>query len=184
MAILSILASLAGPGLSSILSGKDSAKALDTLSSMATVARQRAMSQGVSVALVLTTPSQAQDLQGQAVTLVGLAKDVAGVTRMSAVAPWTQLPGGVKVESYLRNGADGFYAAGGGSLPVGALPAKLNGGTVSGSYSYIIFRPDGSVDARSSGPTLTFQRKSTGAAKMEYMLVVQEGSGRTKVVVE
>ena len=66
-------------------------------------------------------------------------------------------------------------------IPARELPVKLDGQTVT-EYSYIVFRPDGSVDSPAKAPSLTLKRLSKADTKDDYIILVQENSGRCKVI--
>ncbi|MEO7934192.1 MAG: prepilin-type N-terminal cleavage/methylation domain-containing protein [Chthoniobacterales bacterium] len=184
MAVISILGSLTVAGLGSF-PARNVSKAVSVLNSVAVLARQEAMSKGTPVALIVLTGT-AHDVEslGQAVLLVSLTRQAGSAVQLKAVTPWMRLPVDALMEPYKRDGDATFYIAGTGSLPAGALPAKLNGGYVDAGYSYIVFQPDAAVDAAGIGPALTFQRRHPANSRIDYTMLVQENSGRTKVISE
>lgn len=183
ISILALLASMTGPGVGSILAGRDTTRAINLFSSAASQARQRAISTGSYVALIITPAGSSNDSDGQALALLSLAKGSSGVTSLTFATPWVKLPASVRTDAYLRDGTSSFYSSGSGSLPAGSLPLNLNGAQVS-QYSYIVFRPDGSVDSPTVGPALSLRRKQKADTKTDYLMLVQEDSGRTRVVTD
>ncbi len=178
VAVISFLATLLSPALGSILGGRNVARALDVVSSAAAVARQMAMTKGNPIAMVVSQSSHATPDDNPAVML--LSAPEISTDPWSPVGAWTKVPTNVQLDVYLRDGKKSFFAGGEGPL-VAPLPLKLNGKSVS-EYDYIVFYPDGSVNAPANGPALTFRRLNKADTSTEYTLVVQSNSGRTKII--
>ena len=64
---------------------------------------------------------------------------------------------------------------------LGASLPTLEGDLIA-SYCFVVFRPDGSMDAPSSNPFLEFKRLRAGAVGTEYALVLSPETGRARVV--
>jgi len=178
VALISLLATLVSPALSSVLGGRNVARALDVVSSTAAVARQMAMTKGNPIAMVVSQSSHSTPDDNPAVML--LSAPEISTDPWAPVGAWTKVPTNVQLDVYLRDGKKSFFAGGEGPL-LAPLPLKLNGKSVS-EYDYIVFYPDGSVNAPANGPALTFRRLNKTDTATEYTMVVQSNSGRTKII--
>ena len=189
VAIVSVLATMVAPSISSVFNGKNSSRALDVLTSSATVARQTAMSSGSPVALVVNRSARSSVDSTQAVLILQAPGDATVLqdnpdNTASVWTPkgnWTRVPSNVEVAVFKRDGATSFYDAASGGPLNGTLPVKFEGKPVT-DYDYIVFYSDGSVDAPASGPALTFRRLTSAADAVDFKMVVQSNSGRVKIL--
>jgi len=173
MAIIALLSTLTLLSVS-VITGSHLAKAVDTIDGATVVARQRAISSSSYVALVTTPASSGTTSSGQALLLVSAKLNASGVMQWNATDAWVLLPPDIQITT------SSFYAPGGSSLS-GNLPLNLSGTPVS-NYAYIIFCPDGSVEAPTLGPTINLRRSNKSTSNADYTIIVQQDSGRAKVV--
>ncbi|KAH0534008.1 hypothetical protein FGG08_007385 [Glutinoglossum americanum] len=153
--------------------------AVQLISRSTVVARQMAMGSGQPVALVLSNSSGVL----QAVMMLKGTAGSAGTMQWEAATPWESLPDGVGTEVFARDGDQTFYseATAGGPLTGSftQLPLKYKGNDIS-SYSYIVFRPDGTVAAPKIGPSLSLKRLNKDNTANDYIILVQENTGRSR----
>ncbi|MBE2205282.1 MAG: prepilin-type N-terminal cleavage/methylation domain-containing protein [Chthoniobacterales bacterium] len=179
VAIMSLVTSFSVGSISSLSAGRDLNHSVEVLTRSAMVARQTAMAGGHPVALVVSTAGERA-----AITWLEARTDSDGQREWSAAGRWEKLPKQIGLGVFPRGGSDSFYSVSeseaGGALE-GELPVRLDGAAVT-EYSYIVFRPDGSVDAPAQAPSLTLKHLSKANLKDAYIILVQENSGRCKVI--
>ena len=178
VAILSVLASVLTPAMTSILGGKASSQAMEVIANTMAVARQTAMTTGQPVALVVSQPTGATTDESQGVLLLGSTSS----TDWVPTGAWTKLPANVRLDIFNRDGTKSFYGSGAGGLPT-SLPVKLNGKDVT-AFDGIVFYPNGAVDSPANGPAVTLSRLHVAATvtNPDYTVVVQSDSGRAKII--
>lgn len=194
LAVISLLATMVTPALTSIFGGKNSTRALDVVSNSAALARQTAMTTGRPIALVVNRSERAAVTDTQAVLVLSAPEstvpavdEATGQTTWVPKGTWTKMPTSVQVNVRERaeEGKPSFYRATSAGPLTGTLPIKLDGKEVT-DYDYIVFYPDGSVDAPTVGPALEFKRYQGGqdmtTVAADYTLVVQSNSGRAKII--
>lgn len=179
LAILSIMASFVAPAMSSVINGRSTSRAADQTMNAALLARQISLANRCPVALVISRPATVSG-KTQAILILASRRDASGTLSWSAVGGWTKVPDGSVLEPYKRDGEQSFYAAGQNDLS-GILPVRLDGLEVS-AYDYIMFHPDGIVDAPKSAPAVIVSSALRTSARQEYTIVVQSETGRPKVL--
>jgi prepilin-type N-terminal cleavage/methylation domain-containing protein len=185
IAIMCVLTGLSVTLLGPILSGRDLNKALTLTGGVVENARQQAITRGVSIALLLITSTQsATNTSTQSQSLVLLAYDQAAAT-WNSITTVIQLPTSIQITPYLRDSVSSFYAYSSSSSQIPSLPSTLNGKTLA-NFSYIVFNPDGSVNAPTAGPALNVlrTRRQNVSSTSDYVLLIQEDTGRMKVIEE
>ncbi|MEZ0297283.1 MAG: Tfp pilus assembly protein FimT/FimU [Candidatus Methylacidiphilales bacterium] len=183
VAVISVMLSLSGPSLMSVMTGRSISLGLNMVSSMTAQARQAALSGGQPVALVITEADATNSGSTQAlILLAATGTDSTGTMQWKAKCMWNQLPRNVLVEAFVRNGSPSFFNQTGTDTPLsGPLPVLMNNNTIT-KYSYIVFFPDGSVSAPTSGPAVTIRNRGKVSTTPDFTLVVQTDSGRAKVI--
>jgi prepilin-type N-terminal cleavage/methylation domain-containing protein len=183
IAIMSVLASLMVSSIKSLAGVGHLNRAVEMVSQSAALAHQIALSEGKSVALVLSAADALTD-GNQAVLILKGTPDSSGTPQWEAATPWKTLPPDVKTAVLNRDNVSTFYTEESIKAPLtgaGNLSLKFKGSEIS-KYSYIVFRPDGTVDAPKSGPSLTLKRLNTANLHDDYIILVQENTGRSKVI--
>jgi prepilin-type N-terminal cleavage/methylation domain-containing protein len=182
--IICVLATITIRSTSGLTDSKELNRALQTVTRTMSLARQQSMSKGVPVALVLTRPADLEAdkkaFQGMMVLEGSLSANGTSTT-WKPTSNWEPLPRQVQTEVFERNGNKSFYASTSGGALQGRLPVELNGAEVV-DYSYVIFRPDGTVDAPETGPSLSISRLHNQRDTEDYIVLVQENTGRSKVI--
>jgi len=183
VAVLSILAAVTVPGLQSILKGNALRTASDRAWATLSTGRQEAVSRQANVAVVLTTGrSGASSHKADAFLLLVASPNGSGWTWAPA-SKWIRLPAGVEVKpesgSYLSSTTASPEVAAYAGIS-GVLP-KIDGETVA-DFTYVVFRPDGSVDSATANPVLGFRRLNSTATTTETALVLSPDSGRARFV--
>jgi hypothetical protein len=79
----------------------------------------------------------------------------------------------------VRNDSGSLYASSEGDLRE-PPKAPLNGQVVA-DFFYLIYRPDGSIDAPQMAPSIAIRRQ-THPTLNDYVVIAQENTGRVKVV--
>jgi prepilin-type N-terminal cleavage/methylation domain-containing protein len=186
MGILALLATVSVPSLSGIMKGRALSDASDKAWGAISAARQEAISRQANVAVVLTNGRSASPYKSDAFILLVASSSQNGGTvtwTWSPISRWLKLPIGIAVApeaaSYLSSAQSttpvAAYSGISGSIP------RLEGETIS-DYSYVVFRPDGTVDSASANPVLGFRRLRPDASAAESALVLSPESGRARVV--
>jgi len=178
MAIVSLLASFSVGSVTSLTTTGNLNHSVEAVTRNAVTARQTAMSSGQPVAMAVATSGT------RGILLLKGDSDAAGTMNWTPAGGWEKLPDQIAMGVFPRDGADSFYANSGNQsngLLSGDLPTKMNGKVVS-EYSYIVFRPDGSVDSPAKAPSLTLKRLSKADKNDDYIILVSENSGRCKVI--
>ena len=195
IAIIVILISLTVPALISTSAGRDLDKAVDTAQTLASAARQQAISKGTMVALLLSGTSSASLNNSQEFMLLQASINSSGTATWSASSQWVRVPTDVLLTPLARNNTYSFYAinsaapaSAGNSWVTSSLsssfPATVGTQTLTSTnsaYSYIVFNSDGSVSAPTSGPAINLQRNIPSVTTPDYMVLIPEASGRAKV---
>ena len=194
IAIISVMATLTGPVIGSIMSGRALSGAVDRAWSAVSAARQVATARQTPVALLFTADRQTNNSEKSDAFILMEAKstpaaDGSATWRWMPEGTWRKLPHGVQLIVGVDTdnpGAVGFYSSANSSLPTcynqiaNALP-RLEGESIS-SYSFVVFRPDGSMDAPASNPFLEFKRLRAGVTNSDSALVISPDSGRGRLV--
>lgn len=186
VAVLSVLTAVVVPGVSGILQGQALRGASDRAWTAVTAARAEAISRQTNVALVITAGRSADPNQSEAIMLLAASRDGsagAGGWTWEPASRWQKLPVGVEARpletgSFLQSSAATPSIAAYGAL-ADALPA-IDGAPVD-RFSYVVFRPDGSVDSGSANPVLAFRRLVVETGP-EMALVLSPDSGRARIV--
>lgn len=186
LAILSMLSGLLVTGLPSVFSARASAQASTLAAELLAKARQQALTQGQPVAVIFSKPFSAESRQA----IMLLSGSVEGTElKWQAVSPWHQLADGIRVdpvkhavadvETSVSATVDSLYQSTSRSLDIPNI-VRLDGRQVS-EYFFLIFRPDGSIDAPEIAPSIEVGRYSKKALN-DYTIIAQENTGRIKVV--
>lgn len=185
MAILAILATMSQLGVTSLMKGQALRGAAEQTWSAVANARQLAVSKRMHVALVLTPSRVKKGETEESMALMVLSAHLADSSwTWAPESRWISLPTGIAVTpegnsffASAQTGSDGAY----GQI-TDALP-KLDGETIT-EFSYIVFRPDGSVDATASTqPVVGFRRLKSGlGSDAETALVLNPESGRMRLM--
>ena len=175
LAIISLLVGLSFGNLTSLSTRGRLNHSLEQVTRSAVLARQTSMSTGFPVAYVVSNTEE------RGILLLRGTPGATSTLQWTPTGAWERLPEQIDLQVFERDSAPSFYSASGNGLLTGDLPAKLNNKTVS-DYSYIIFRPDGSVDAPTRAPSLSLRRLSKNNTNDDYIILVQENSGRCKVI--
>jgi len=176
VAIISILGGVLATNAPALLSSRASAGGATLISNVLHSARQQALSASLPVAVVFTARS-GPDAR-QAVTLLKGTRQ-GGALHWEAASPWSPLSQGVTVVPLERSDTSSLYEQGNGLFDGSAL-SSFNGQPVS-QYFYLVYRPDGSIDAPQIAPSLVI---STKPDINDYVVVAQENTGRVKVVAQ
>jgi len=177
LAIISVAAAFVMPPISSLLSGQASDKAAAMASDALVSARQLAISKGLPIAVAFSPQPDSSD-KSQGVLLLSGVRHGASVTWTPA-GGWNRLPQGAFVSVYERSGNKTYFSQPGGALP-SSLPVKFDGLPVS-NYFYIIYRPDGTIDAPQIAPSVSI-RRFTQPNTDDYIVLAQENTGRVKII--
>lgn len=178
VAIISVLGGLLATNLSSVLSSRASAGGVTLVSNLLHSARQQALSAGLPVAVVFASRS-GPDSRQAVVLLKGTL--TGGSLNWEAASPWNPLSNGVMVDPIERDDKDSLYEESEGRFDGSAL-APFDGRQVA-DYFYLVYRPDGSIDAPEISPGLVIRRQ-TKPDITDYVVVAQENTGRVKVVAQ
>jgi|GEM_PF-2150937 len=178
IAIISVLGGLLATNLSSVLSSRASAGGVTLVSNLLHSARQQALSAGLPVAVVFASRS-GPDSRQAVVLLKGTL--TGGSLNWEASSPWNPLSNGVMVDPIERDDKDSLYEESEGRFDGSAL-APFDGRQVA-DYFYLVYRPDGSIDAPEISPGLVIRRQ-TKPDITDYVVVAQENTGRVKVVAQ
>jgi prepilin-type N-terminal cleavage/methylation domain-containing protein len=185
MAIVSVLASVTIPAIASVFKGRSTAGAADVVSNVAGVARQTAMSKGVPVAMVVSRNSGTGVSDSQGILLLSGVYDAASnSTTWTPIGAWHRLPSSVAADNFPRDGHPSFYGSDAHEpITLTALPLKFDGKVIS-DYDYVIFQPNGSVDAPAgiTGPAVTFRTETAPNSRTDYTVVIQSDSGRSRII--
>lgn len=185
IAVVSLMLSVSAPALVSIMSGRSVSLGLNAVAGMTAQARQMAMSGGQPVALVISTADAADPGSTQAlILLAAVGQDSTGTMQWKPKSVWNRLPRNVLVEAFERPDGSSFFSNNSttaGAPLTGTLPVQMDTKPVN-EYVYIVFYPDGSVSAPTSGPAVTLRQRGRTNATPEFTLVVQSDSGRAKVI--
>jgi prepilin-type N-terminal cleavage/methylation domain-containing protein len=172
VAVLAVLGSMAVPGLQSILKGRALRTASEQAWGAVSMARQEAISRQANVAVVLTTGrSSGSSEKSDALMLLVASPSASGWT-WTPCSKWIKLPSGVEAKpeagSYLSSATStpsvAAYAG------IASALSKIDGETVT-NFTYVVFRPDGSVDSATANPVLGFRRWNSPATTTETALV-------------
>jgi prepilin-type N-terminal cleavage/methylation domain-containing protein len=178
MAIISLLASFSASSVTSLTTTGNLNHSVEAVTRSAVAARQTAMSSGQPVAMAVAMTGN------NGILLLKGESDAAGTMTWTPSGAWERIPDQIGMGVFPRDGMDSFYANSGSQsngLLSGELPTKMNGKGIT-EYSYIVFRPDGSVDAPAKAPSLTLKRLSKADKNDDYIILVSENSGRCKVI--
>lgn len=192
ISMIMLLATFAGPAIGGILTGRALSRTVDQTWSAVSAARQLAIAKQAPVALLFTVDRQPASSEKSDAFILAAAKSTAAADgsvtwNWLPEGTWRKLPHGVELmigQDADNNGAVGFYSSA--SLPASysqitaSLP-PLEGESIS-SYSFVVFRPDGSVDAPASNPFLEFKRLRAGVSNSDSALVISPDSGRSRLV--
>jgi len=178
VAIMSTLGGLLFSSLPGMFSSRASANGANLVANLLLSARQQAVSNGRPVAVVIA--NRIDPDERQAIILLDGNRQGSGM-QWEALTSWQQLSKGVDVTPLTRNDAQSMYNSDQGELrqPPTAL---LNGHLVS-DFFYLIYRPDGSIDAPQIAPSLAVRRQ-THPTLNDYVVIAQENTGRVKVVAD
>jgi prepilin-type N-terminal cleavage/methylation domain-containing protein len=185
IAIMSVLIALAVPSICSIANGRNIANAVDITSDLAATARQQALTSGSPIALILS-PLPASGLVDahQSLLLLQGTQSGSGTYNWKTATPWIKLPNTVLLAPYARNSASSFYSSasssGTASYP---LSSTVNGIDLS-TCSYVIFLPDGTVLAPQAGPAISLTRANKSGTNADYVVLIQQDSGRSKIIAQ
>lgn len=195
MVIISIMLGVTFSSVTSLTTGREMNAAVETVSRSMVTARQLSMTRGLPVALAISpAKTSSADTTRQALLILEGIRQANGTIAWTATTPWKVLPQVITTKVFERSAnSPTFYdqsTSGGGNgndqeetgvvgTLHGELPIKLNGESIS-SYSYIIFQPDGTVEAPEDGPSLSLSRD--GKNTYDYLVLVQKNSGRSKVI--
>lgn len=187
MGVLALLASLSIPSIGSIMKGRALSDASDRTWTAVASARQEAIARQANVAMVLTNGRSSNPDKSDAVILLTAeaTQGTGGAVTWTwkPITRWSKLPQGVEVKpesnSYLSSSNSTPSSAAYSGITA-AIP-KLDNESIT-SYSYVVFRPDGSVDSASSNPVLEFKRLRPDAPNTETALVLSPDSGRARIV--
>lgn len=178
VAIISLLLGLSASIAPSLLSSRASAGVATLISNTLHSARQLAMSGGLPVAVVFANRSESDSLQ--AVTMLkGTRQD--GSLRWEVASPWNPLSERILVDALKRDNIASLYSQSEGSFDGMAL-SPFNGRQVE-DFFYLVYRPDGSIDAPQIAPSLVIRREN-GPLQSDYVVVAQENTGRIKIVAQ
>jgi prepilin-type N-terminal cleavage/methylation domain-containing protein len=185
VAVLAVLASVTVPGLQSILKGNALRTASERAWGTLSTGRQEAIARQANVAVVLTTwdrTNPAESDKPDAFMLLVASPSGSGWT-WTPGSKWIKLPAGVEAKpesgSYLSSATSNPAVAAYSGI-AGVLP-KIDGETVT-DFTYVVFRPDGSVDSATANPVLGFRRLNSTATTTETALVLSPDSGRARFV--
>jgi len=178
VAIISVLGGLLATNLSSVLSSRASAGGVTLVSNLLHSARQQALSAGLPVAVVFAGRS-GPDSRQAVVLLKGTL--TGGSLDWEAASPWNPLSNGVMVDPIERDDIASLYKQQEGRFDGSAL-APFDGRQVA-DYFYLVYRPDGSIDAPEISPGLVIRRQTKPDIN-DYVVVAQENTGRVKVVAQ
>ena len=178
VAIISVLGGLLATNLSSLLSSRASAGGVTLVSNLLHSARQQALSAGLPVAVVFASRS-GPDSRQAVVLLKGTL--TGGSLNWEAASPWNPLSNGVMVDPIERDDIASLYKQQEGRFDGSAL-APFDGRQVA-DYFYLVYRPDGSIDAPEISPGLVIRRQTKPDIN-DYVVVAQENTGRVKVVAQ
>lgn len=175
LAVISILAGFSMGGVASLTGAGNMRRSVEVVLGSAAAARQAAMTSGQPVAMVVST-------EEPGILLLRGEFDRAGALTWAPLSPWENFPNRIGMRVFPREDSDSFYTESSpeGAL-TGALPARRGGAAVT-AYSYIVFRPDGSVDAPKRAPSLGLRRLDKSGETDDFILLVSENSGRCKVI--
>jgi prepilin-type N-terminal cleavage/methylation domain-containing protein len=183
IAILGILASVAMPGLQSILKGNALRTASEQAWSAVSTARQQAIARQSNVAVVITSGRSTENSEKVDAIMLLLAKHTDQGWSWTPISRWNKLPRGVETKPE----ADSYLSSTNPHPTVAAyerlssdLP-KIDGESVT-SFTFVVFRPDGSVDSATANPVLGFRRLKSTATAAESALVLSPDSGRARFV--
>lgn len=181
--LIAILASFVIPSLGPN-SGHALRNSVERSCSLVSLARSEAISRQKPVALILTDPTPSADLSKPQACILLSAE--AGNWR--PITAWAKLPRGVNVtpSNSQNSGEKSFYSSGttpeiSAYIHLDAALPKLGDESIN-SYYYIVFRPDGSVDASSNSPSLLYTRLHRNTSSPESALVLSPESGRSRIV--
>ena len=178
IAVISMLSGLLASSLPSLFSSRASANGASLVSNLLLLARQQALTSGKPIAVVFANPTVPEGPQAM-MLLKGSRKD--GVLSWEPTSPWNRFGDGVRVKPLERDAVASLYHPNEGNLS-GLTMAVLNGAAVS-DFCYLVFRPDGSIDAPQIAPSVVINRK-TQPNLNDYVVVAQENTGRVKILTQ
>lgn len=178
IAIISTLGGLAITALSGISSSRASANGASLVADVLLSARQLALSSGEPVAVVFAARVHSE--KPQAIMLLeGSWQD--GALRWKPASRWQLFGNEISVVPFMRDQSDSLYRSGTAGLSAG-LDIPLAGEKVA-DYFYLIYRPNGSIDAPQIAPSVAIRRQTKESVN-DYVVVAQENTGRIKIVGE
>ncbi|MGB8353851.1 MAG: prepilin-type N-terminal cleavage/methylation domain-containing protein [Chthoniobacteraceae bacterium] len=176
IAIMVVLLALTIPAFVGVSSGRDIVKAVDTAQSMASIARQQAMTKGTMVALLFSGTSNVSASNSQEFLLLQ-----ANINTSGSYA-WTPSSAAVRIPKDVQITAPSFYSPSAGTSGVPSLPTTIAFGSKNVTdFSYVMFYSDGSVASLASGPTINLQKTTESGTNPDYEVVIPSASGRAKV---
>ena len=109
--------------------------------------------------------------------LEGMWKD--GALHWSPASRWQMFGNEINVLPFVRDQAESLYLSSSIELK-SSLDLPLQGDKVS-DYFYLIYRPNGSIDAPQTAPSVAIRRQNKESVN-DYVVVAQESTGRIKIV--
>ena len=192
--IICLLATFTVPAIGSIMAGRALGDSVDRAWSAVSAARQVAIAKQAPVALLFTVDRQSASIEKSDAFILMAAKSTVAADGSTSwkwmpEGTWRKLPHGVQLligEDAGNLGSAGFYSSASSALPtsynqISASLPRLEGEIIAG-YSFIVFRPDGSVDAPASNPFFEFKRLRAATTNSDFALVISPDSGRSRVV--
>lgn len=176
LAIISTLGGLTVTALSQVSSSRASANGASLVADLLLSARQQAMSTGQPVAVVFS--DRVRPEKPQAVMLLeGSWQN--GALHWNPSSRWHMLGSEISVVPFVRDQSDSLYRSGLAGLE-SPLALPLQGENVT-DYFYLIYRPNGSIDAPQIAPSVAIRRQNKESVN-DYVVVAQENTGRIKIV--
>lgn len=183
MAILSVLITMAVPSIHSIADGRNISNAVDITCNLAATARQQALTKGSAIALILSPqPATGSTDAHQSLLLLEGAQNGSGTVVWKTSSPWIKLPNAVILTPYVRNNVPTFYSSGSSSaMGSNPLSSTVNGINLS-TCTYVVFLPDGTVLSPQGGPDISLRRANKSGTNADYDVLIQDNSGRSKII--
>ena len=180
IAIMVVLLALTIPAFVGVSSGRDIVKAVDTAQSMASIARQQAITKGTMVALLFSGTSNISASNSQEFLL--LQANIINSGSNAGSYAWSPSSTAVRIPKDVQMTAPSFYSPLAGTSGVPSLPTTIAFGSKNVTdFSYIMFYSDGSVASLASGPTINLQKTTESGTNPDYEVVIPSASGRAKV---
>jgi Tfp pilus assembly protein FimT len=176
IAIISTLGGLTVTALSGVSSSRASANGASLVADVLLSARQQAVSSGQPVAVVFSSRIRPEKPQAM-MLLEGAWKD--GVMQWSPSSRWQTFGNEISVIPFARDQVESLYLSNSKELS-SSLEIPLQGEKVT-NYFYLIYRPNGSIDAPQTAPSVAI-RKQNKESVNDYVVVAQENTGRIKIV--